>query len=92
MHERLGEHILWHVPVLGAVHADTIVTTWVVMVVSLAFFAWVGASYRSAYQSRRQVVVEGVVNYIADLATSHARAARANRSFRSSSRCSSSFS
>jgi len=61
--------LLWHLPVLGAVHADTIVTTWVVMVLSLVFFAWVGASYRSAYQTRRQVVVEGVVNYIADLAT-----------------------
>lgn len=70
MQENLGEHFLWHLPVLGAVHADTIVTTWVVMVLSLAFFAWVGASYRSAYQTRRQVVVEGVVNYIADLATS----------------------
>jgi F-type H+-transporting ATPase subunit a len=70
LHEKLGEHILWHVPVLGAIHADTIVTTWLVMVLALVFFAWVGASYRSAYQSRRQVVVEGVVNYIADLATS----------------------
>ena len=71
MQEHLGEHILWHVPVLGwAVHADTIVTTWLVMLLSLIFFAWVGASYRSAYQTRRQVVVEGVVNYIADLATS----------------------
>ena len=70
MQEKLGEHILWHLPVLGGVHADTIVTTWLVMVLSLVFFAWVGASYRSAYQSRRQVVVEGVVNYIADLATS----------------------
>lgn len=70
MQEHLGQHILWHLPVLGAVHADTIMTTWLVMVLSLVFFAWVGASYRSAYQTRRQVAVEGVVNYIADLATS----------------------
>lgn len=70
MQEHLGEHILWHLPVLGAVHADTIVTTWIVMILALAFFAWVGASYRSAYQMKRQVLVEGVVNYIADLATS----------------------
>jgi F-type H+-transporting ATPase subunit a len=70
LQEHLGEHILWHLPVLGAVHADTIVTTWLVMALSLVLFAIVGASYRSAYQSRRQVVVEGVVNYIADLATS----------------------
>ncbi len=70
MNEKLGEHILWHLPVLGAVHADTIVTTWIVMALALAFFAWIGASYRSAYQTKRQIVVEGVVNYIADLATS----------------------
>jgi len=70
VHENLGEHILWHLPVLGDVHADTIVTTWIVMALALAFFAWIGASYRSAYQTKRQVVVEGVVNYIADLATS----------------------
>jgi F-type H+-transporting ATPase subunit a len=54
----------------GELHADTIVTTWIVMGLSLAFFAWVGASYRRPYQMKRQVVVEGVVNYVADLATS----------------------
>ncbi len=70
MQENLGAHILWHLPVLGAVHADTIVTTWVVMALSLAFFAWMGASYRQPTQTKRQVVVEGVVNYVADLATS----------------------
>jgi F-type H+-transporting ATPase subunit a len=53
----------------GTFHADTIMTTWLVMILSLGFFAWVGASYRSAYQTKRQAVVEGVVNYIADLAT-----------------------
>ena len=70
MHEQLGEHSLWHLPVIGAVHADTIMTTWLVMAVSLIFFAWIGASYRSAYQTKRQVVFEGIVNYIADLASS----------------------
>lgn len=70
MHEQIGEHILWQWPVFGTVHADTIMTTWLVMLISLALFAWVGASYRSAYVSKRQTVVEGVINYIADLATS----------------------
>lgn len=71
MQEKLGEHLLWHLPKpLGAVHADTIVTTWLVMALSLALLAWAGASYRSAYQTKRQLVLEGVVNYIADLATS----------------------
>jgi F-type H+-transporting ATPase subunit a len=68
--EHIGEHILWHLPVLGAVHADTIMTTWLVMIVALVFFGWVGASYRSPYVSRRQAVLEAVFNYIADLVTS----------------------
>jgi F-type H+-transporting ATPase subunit a len=43
-------------------------TTWIVMFISLVFFAWIGASYRSARVSKRQTVLEGVINYIADLA------------------------
>lgn len=70
MQEHIGEHLLWHLPVLGAVHADTIVTTWLVMLLSLVLFAWIGASYRSPYVSKRQTIFEGVVNYISDLATS----------------------
>ncbi len=70
MHEQIGEHITWQLPVIGSVHADTIVTTWLVMIVALAFFAWVGVSYRSAYVSKRQTVLEGVIDYIADLAKS----------------------
>ena len=85
MHEQIGEHFTWHwaglqhalMPVLGpglagalaTFHSDTLITTWIVMAVSLVFFAWIGASYRSARVSRRQTVVEGVINYIADLAT-----------------------
>jgi F-type H+-transporting ATPase subunit a len=69
MQENIGQHVLWHLPVLGYVHADTIVTTWLVMIVALAFFAWIGASYRSPYLTKRHTVVEGVFNYIADLAT-----------------------
>jgi F-type H+-transporting ATPase subunit a len=70
LHERIGEHITWQWPVIGEVHADTIMTTWLVMVVSLAFFAWIGASYRSAYVTKRQAAFEGIINYIADLARS----------------------
>lgn len=70
MQEKIGEHFTWQWPVIGTVHSDTIVTTWIVMAVSLIFFAWVGASYRSARVSKRQTVIEGVINYIADLATS----------------------
>jgi len=70
LHEQIGEHATWQWPVVGEVHADTIMTTWVVMIVSLAFFAWIGASYRSAYVNKRQTTVESVINYIADLARS----------------------
>lgn len=55
---------------LGQVHSDTIMTTWLVMLVALAFFAWIGASYRANRVSRRQTVIEAVINYIADLASS----------------------
>lgn len=73
MQEKIGEHYTWHWNALGphwgTFHSDTIVTTWIVMVISLAFFAYIGASYRSAKVSKRQTVIEGVINYIADLAT-----------------------
>jgi len=67
LHEQIGEHITWLWPIVGTVHADTIMTTWLVMVLTLVFFAFVGKSYNSAYQTRRQTVIEGIVNYIADL-------------------------
>ncbi len=70
MQERIGEHITWQWPVIGEVHADTLMTTWLVMIVALAFFAWIGASYRSAYVTKRQAAFEGIINYIADLAKS----------------------
>ena len=68
MHEKIGEHFTWQWPVLGTVHSDTIVTTWIVMGIALIFFAWIGASYRSPRVTKRQTVIEGVINYIADLA------------------------
>ncbi len=55
---------------LGAVHADTIVTTWLVMLIALALFAWIGQSYRSPYVSKRQTIFEGVIDYLSDLVTS----------------------
>jgi F-type H+-transporting ATPase subunit a len=70
LHEQVGEHALWHLPVLGAVHSDTILTTWLVMIVTLPFFWWVGRSYNSARVNKRQTVLEGLINYVADLVTS----------------------
>jgi F-type H+-transporting ATPase subunit a len=68
VHERVGEHPLWNWPIVGAVHADTILTTWVVMVLALAFFWWLGASYRTNRVNKTQATFEGVINYLSDLA------------------------
>jgi F-type H+-transporting ATPase subunit a len=55
-------------PVLGTVHKDTILTTWVAMVLALAFFWWVGHSYRSNRVSKRQATFEGIIQFLSDLA------------------------
>ncbi len=68
MHEKVGDHPLWDWPLVGPVHADTILTTWVVMVVSLAFFWYVGRSYRTNTVNKTQATFEGIINYLADLA------------------------
>ena len=70
MHEEVGSHLTWHWPLIGSVHADTILTTWLVMLVSLAFFWYLGNSYKSNRVNKRQATFEGIVNYLADLTTS----------------------
>ena len=67
MKEEIGAHSLWNLPVLGPVHADTIVTTWIAMAVALVLLGWVGNSYRSPLVNKRQAVVEGIVDYISDM-------------------------
>ena len=68
MHEKVGDHPLWMIPGLGPVHADTILTTWVVMVLSLLFFFWLGSSYRSSRANKTQATFEGLIAYLSDLA------------------------
>lgn len=70
MERKIGEHPVWQLPVIGTVHSDTILTTWIVMVISLAFFWYMGASYRSPRVNRRQTTFEGLMNYLGDLAVS----------------------
>ena len=67
MHEQIGEHPFWHWPIVGTVHADTVLTTWVAMVLALVFFSLLGASYRSPRASKRQATFEGIIEYLADL-------------------------
>jgi F-type H+-transporting ATPase subunit a len=67
VHEKVGEHPLWNWPVIGPVHADTILTTWVVMALALIFFYWLGSSYRTNRVNKTQATFEGIINYLADL-------------------------
>jgi F-type H+-transporting ATPase subunit a len=72
VHEKVGEHPLWQLPGIGGmwgeVHADTVVTTWVVMALSLIFFWYLGNSYRTNRVNKTQASFEGMINYIGDLA------------------------
>ena len=68
MKEEVGAHLTWHWPLVGGVHGDTILTTWLVMLVSLVFFGWLGRSYATHRVNKTQATFEGIVNYLADLA------------------------
>lgn len=68
MHEKIGEHPIWVWPVLGPVHADTILTTWVAMFIAIAFFAWLGRSYTSNTVRKTQATFEGIIGFLSDLA------------------------
>jgi F-type H+-transporting ATPase subunit a len=67
LQEEIGAHSLWNIPVLGTVHADTILTTWLAMGVVLLFLGYVGNSYRQPRVGKTQTIFEGVINYVADM-------------------------
>ena len=64
MKEEIGAHSLWTLPLVGTVHADTILTTWLAMIVALIFLGYVGRSYRAPRAGRTQTVFEGVIDYV----------------------------
>jgi F-type H+-transporting ATPase subunit a len=70
--QAIGVHPSWHWPGFGTVHSDTLITTWIVMLLSLAFFAWLGSSYRRtpSHVRRTQTTFENLVNWLGDLAVS----------------------
>ena len=39
LHEEIGAHSLWTLPVIGTVHADTVLTTWLAMAASRCCFS-----------------------------------------------------
>jgi F-type H+-transporting ATPase subunit a len=77
--EEIGAHAVWAVPYFGAVHSDTVVTTWIVMVLTLAFLGYVGASYRGVKANKLQTIFEGVVETVAD--TVHGSLGKAGEAF-----------
>jgi F-type H+-transporting ATPase subunit a len=70
VHESIGEHPSWHLfpGVFGTIHSDTVITTWVAMVLALAFFWWLGRSYRSNVVDKTQATFEGIIQFLSDLA------------------------
>jgi F-type H+-transporting ATPase subunit a len=66
--EKIGEHPTWTWPVLGPVHSDTILTTWVAMLLALAFFWWLGNSYKGNRVRKTQATFEGIIQFLSDLA------------------------
>jgi F-type H+-transporting ATPase subunit a len=74
MQERLGEHPLWHVPFLPApfntVHADTVIVTWLVMVLALVVVGALAATHPVTVVSKRYSLMELIVSALSDLATS----------------------
>jgi F-type H+-transporting ATPase subunit a len=65
--EEIGAHTTWTLPYIGTIHADTVLTTWLAMIVALLFLGWIGNSYRSPRVNKRQTVFEGMITYIADM-------------------------
>jgi F-type H+-transporting ATPase subunit a len=67
--EEIGTHPVWNWPVIGEVHADVLLTTWIVMAAALLFFAYIGRSYgKRTHVTKLQATFEGITNYLADLA------------------------
>ncbi len=67
MKEGIGSHSLWHLPLIGTVHSDTVYTTWLAMIVALILLAYVGRSYKAALAGKTQTIFEGIIDYIADM-------------------------
>jgi F-type H+-transporting ATPase subunit a len=72
VHEEVGSHPTWTFApgLFGTVHSDTLITTWIVMAISLAFFAYIGSSYKSNRVNKLQTTFEGISNYLGDLSIS----------------------
>lgn len=70
MTESPGVHPLWHLPVVGDVHADTIAVTWIVMALVLGLLGILALTHPATKLSKRYTILELIVTTLADLATS----------------------
>src|SRR6202049_2867182 len=74
MQEQVGSHPLWHLGFMPApfntVHADTILITWLVMVLELLVLGLPAATHPVTIVSRRYSIMELLVGGLTDLTTS----------------------
>lgn len=74
MQETPGTHPLWYLPVLpspfNTVHVDTVVITWLAMVLALVVLGLLAATHPITVVSKRYSVLELLVSYLSDLTTS----------------------
>ncbi len=69
MQEGIGTHPLWHFPVVGNVHSDTILVTWLVMGITLLAVGILAASHPRTSLTKRYTLLELIVTTLGDLAT-----------------------
>ncbi len=73
MQETPGTHPLWHLPFLpppfNTAHADTVVITWLAMVLALVIVGLLAATHPITVVSKRYSVMELVVGYLAETTT-----------------------
>lgn len=74
MQETPGIHPLWHLPYISGpfstVHEDTVVITWLAMVLALVVVGLLAATHPVTVISKRYSVMELAVSYLTDLTTS----------------------
>jgi len=67
MHETIGEHPLWHIPlpgVFGTVHADTVLITWLAMAIVLVSLGLLARLHPVTKLSKRYTLLELVVSWL----------------------------
>jgi len=73
MHETVGTHPLWHLPYVPApfntVHADTVIVTWIAMVLVLVTVGLLASTHPITVVSKRYSVMELIVSYLAETTT-----------------------